>query len=140
MSKSHFPTSCAMPSIVTICPPLQSLERISKNMPLRMPTGRFLDVAGVGFVTFCTKGFAYLLRFLASNQHFHLSKRPYSQIAQLLYKVGGHGLCPKRANPMNRQSQRSHLRFPANSSVVHPAPDRRACCQTCHRRSQPCSP
>ena len=26
-------------------PPLQSLERISKNMPLRMPTGRFLDVA-----------------------------------------------------------------------------------------------
>lgn len=46
----------------------------------------------------------------------------------------------RMATNHHRQSQRSRLRSPESSSVVHPAPDQLACCQTCHRRSQPCSP
>lgn len=48
-------------------PTLKSLDRISKNMPLRMPAGRLNQVAGIGFVTFCPERFADFLRFLTGN-------------------------------------------------------------------------
>lgn len=68
MSKSHLPTSCVTPSIVTTChPPLNSLERIAQDVPLRMPARRLLNVAGVGFVAFCPECFADFLRFLTSD-------------------------------------------------------------------------
>lgn len=52
-------------------PPLQSIERISKNMPLGMPAGRLLNITGVGFVAFCPKRLAYFLRFLAGDKYLH---------------------------------------------------------------------
>lgn len=67
MSKSHLPTSCVTPSIVTTCPPPNSLDRISKNMPLRMTAGRLNQVAGIGFVAFRPECFADFLRFLTGN-------------------------------------------------------------------------
>lgn len=48
-------------------PPLQSLERIAQDVSLRMPARRLLNVAGVGFVTFCPERLADFLRFLTSN-------------------------------------------------------------------------
>lgn len=67
MSKSHLPMSCVTPSIVTTCPPLQSFERITENMPFWMPTGRLNQVAGIGFVPTSPERFAYFLRFLTGN-------------------------------------------------------------------------
>lgn len=71
MSKSHLPTSCVMPSIVTTCPPPQSLERIPEDVPLWMTARRFLNITAVGFMPTGTKCLAYFLRFLAGDKYFH---------------------------------------------------------------------
>lgn len=42
-------------------PPLNSLERIPEDVPFGMPTGRLLNIARVGFVSFCSKCFANFL-------------------------------------------------------------------------------
>ena len=70
MRKSHLPPSCVMPSIVSTCPPLQSLKRIAQNGPLWMSAGRLLNIAGVGLMPSCSESLANFLRFLTGNYFY----------------------------------------------------------------------
>ena len=57
--------------MVVTCPPLDGLERISEDMPFRMPSRRFLDVAAVCHVPKLTECGAYRLGFFTGYQNFH---------------------------------------------------------------------
>ena len=48
-------------------PPLNSLECIAQDVPLRMTTRRLLNVTRVGFMAFCPERLTDFLRFLTSN-------------------------------------------------------------------------
>lgn len=88
ISKSHFPISCVLPSIVTIRPPLNSFQGIAQDVPFWVSAGRFLNIAAVCFKSSGTECLANGLRFFTGNKNFvchfthfpcfHLSMLPYS--------------------------------------------------------------
>lgn len=86
MSKSHLPMSCVTPSIVTTCPPLQSLERVTENVPFRVSARWLYQVARIGFMTLRAESRANFLRFFAGDKYFHcpqsfVKKSPYQPAA-----------------------------------------------------------
>ncbi len=58
-------------------PSSQGQQSIAKDVPFRVTARWFLNVAGVGFVSFCPESIAYFLRFLTGDKHFHLSAPPF---------------------------------------------------------------
>lgn len=48
-----------------------NIHCIAEDMPLRMPTGRLLNVAGLRLMSKRTERLADFLRFLAGNENFH---------------------------------------------------------------------
>ena len=79
MIKSH------LPSIVTCTPPLcnktatsvQKRQTIAFDVPLRMPTRAFLQIAAIRFMPTFAESDAHRLAFFTSDKHFHVSPLPF---------------------------------------------------------------
>lgn len=89
-----------------------------------------------------TRSIHFLMAFWLNQwQTYRLSHTARFYLASNAFFLPDSCASPIRmATNHHRQSQRSRLRCPANSSAVHPAPDQQAYCPICHRRSQPCLP
>ena len=57
--------------MVVTRPPLEGHKRITKDVPLRMPAGTLLDIAGISLMPQFPEGRAYSLGFLTGNQDPH---------------------------------------------------------------------
>ena len=62
--------------MVVICPPLDGFQRITKDVPLRVSAGTFLDIAGVCLMSQFPERNAHRLRLLTRYEYLQTQSPP----------------------------------------------------------------